>query len=40
MDPAKKEWRLERIYADTNLGIVLLDEDRYREASETFARGL
>jgi tetratricopeptide (TPR) repeat protein len=40
MDPAKKEWRLERIYADTNLGIVLLDEDRYREAAETFARGL
>ncbi len=40
MDPAKKEWRLERIYADTNLGIVLLDEDRYREAADTFARGL
>lgn len=40
IDPAKKEWRLERIYADNNLGIVLLDEDHYREAADTFARGL
>jgi len=40
IDPAKKEWRLERIYADTNLGIVLYDENHYREAGEAFARGL
>lgn len=40
LDPGKKEWRLERIYADTNLGIVLMNRNRYREASATFQRGL
>ena len=39
LDPAKKEWRLERIYADTNLGIVLANQNKYREASATFDMG-
>jgi tetratricopeptide (TPR) repeat protein len=40
LDPRRSEWRLERIYADTNLGIVLLKLNRFAEASRTFARGL
>jgi eukaryotic-like serine/threonine-protein kinase len=40
LDPGKKEWRLERIYADTNLGIVLQDRRKFREASATFQHGL
>jgi tetratricopeptide (TPR) repeat protein len=40
LDPSKKEWRLERIYADTNLGIVLANQNKYREASTTFEHAL
>lgn len=40
MDPEKAEWRLERIYADTNLGVLLLEQNRHREAAATFRSGL
>lgn len=40
LDPNKKEWRLEQIYADTNLGIILLEKGSYREASAIFQRSL
>ena len=38
--PNKPEYRLERIYADTNLGTVLMDQRRYREAAEVFQQSL
>ncbi|MDQ3077971.1 MAG: TIR domain-containing protein [Pseudomonadota bacterium] len=38
--PGKPEYRLERIYADTNLGTVLLAERRYREAADTYQTSL
>lgn len=40
IDSSRKEWQLEPIYADTNLGILMLKQNRYREASATFRRGL
>lgn len=40
IDPNRKEWKLEPLYADTNLGIALLKQHKYGEASATFARGL
>jgi len=33
IDPANRTWRLEPIYADNNLGIALLAQNKYREAS-------
>ena len=38
--PARAEYRLERIYADTNLGTVLMRQRRYREAAETYQQML
>ena len=38
--PDKKEYRLEEVYANTNLGTVLMDEHRYREAAETYQSSL
>jgi eukaryotic-like serine/threonine-protein kinase len=40
LDPDKREWRLETIYADHNLGTALIEQKRYREASEMFERVL
>jgi len=34
--PANTDYRLERIYADTNLGTVLKQQRRYREAAEVY----
>jgi eukaryotic-like serine/threonine-protein kinase len=34
--PDKKDYRLEQIYANTNLGTVLMDQRRYREAVRTY----
>lgn len=40
LDPSRKEWRLEAISADTNLGIVLLQDLHYQESARIFARAL
>ena len=40
IDAERKEWQLEPIYADTNLGLLMIKENRFREASATFQRGL
>lgn len=40
IDGNKPEWRLEAIYADTNLGIVLYEGGRYAPAERTFAAAL
>ena len=40
IDPNNRKWRLERIYADTNLGNILIKNTHYREASATFQRSL
>jgi tetratricopeptide (TPR) repeat protein len=40
IDPDNKAWRLEPIYAETNLGAILIEEARYREAAEAFQRSL
>ncbi|HEY0165369.1 MAG TPA: toll/interleukin-1 receptor domain-containing protein, partial [Sphingomicrobium sp.] len=36
LQPEKPEWRLEQQYADSNLGIVLLDLRRFAEAAAVF----
>ena len=36
LEPGKRQWQLERIYADMNLGSLLLDQHRYREAASAF----
>ncbi len=38
--PGKSEYRLEQIYADGNLGTVLLDERRFRPAIQAFQASL
>ncbi len=40
IDPNKPEWRLEAIYADTNLGVLLYETGQYRAAEQTFATEL
>lgn len=40
LDPSKTEWQMERIYADANLGIVLLRVRRYREGAAVFQASL
>jgi tetratricopeptide (TPR) repeat protein len=40
IDPVRKEWQLEPIYADTNLGILLQKQHRFREASSVFQNQL
>jgi len=34
--PNQPDYRMERIYADTNLGTVLMDERRFADASQTY----
>ena len=36
INPGKPEWQLEGIYADTNLGMLLLEQSRFGEASTVF----
>jgi tetratricopeptide (TPR) repeat protein len=36
--PGDKKYRLERIYAESNLGTVLVDQRKYRDAAETYQR--
>ncbi len=36
LEPNNKDYRLEQIYANTNLGTVLMDQRRYREAARTY----
>lgn len=38
--PDKKEYRLEQVMANTNLGAVLVDQSRYREAAATYTASL
>jgi tetratricopeptide (TPR) repeat protein len=40
IDPAKPEWRLEAIYADTNLGTLQLRKRQYHAAAATYQRVL
>ena len=40
LSPGRPEYQLERISADSNLGTVLLDQRRYREAAEVFQQSL
>jgi len=40
LEPAKPEWRLEAIYADTNLGTLQLGKRQYRAAVATYQRVL
>ncbi len=40
IEPGKPEWRLEGIYADHNLGMLLLEQSRFRDASAVFRSGL
>jgi len=40
LSPDKKEYRLEQVYANNNLGAVLLDQRRYRAMAETFQASL
>ena len=40
IDPDNKEWRLEPVYANTNLGVILLEERQFREASAIFQHSL
>lgn len=37
LEPGKKEWRLEAIYADTNLGMVLLARQEFGQAIHLFS---
>lgn len=36
--PTNNDYRLERIYAESSLGAVLIDQRKYREAAETYQR--
>ena len=38
--PNNKDYRLEQVYADTNLGTVLMSQARYREATRTYRSSL
>jgi tetratricopeptide (TPR) repeat protein len=40
IDAAKPEWRLEAVYADSNLGLVLIESGRYQAAERTYASAL
>ena len=40
IDPSNPKWQLEQKYADTNLGIVLVDVGRYQEAAGVFRHSL
>ena len=39
-DPSNPEWQMEGIYADTNMGILLLESGRYGEAATVFENSL
>ncbi|QDP19635.1 toll/interleukin-1 receptor domain-containing protein [Sphingomonas xanthus] len=38
LEPGNQDYQLEQIYAETNLGTVLMDQRRYRDAAATFQR--
>jgi tetratricopeptide (TPR) repeat protein len=38
--PDKNEYRVEQVYANTNLGTVLMDQRRYRDAAATYQASL
>ena len=40
IDPANPKWQLEGKYADTNLGILILEQRRFPEAAAIFQRSL
>ena len=40
LDPGKKDYRLEEIYANSNLGTLLMDERRYAQAAPAFEASL
>jgi tetratricopeptide (TPR) repeat protein len=40
IDPTNPEWQMEGVYADTDLGVILMDEGRYSEAGGVFANAL
>jgi len=40
LDPDKPEWQMESSYAETNLGVMLNEQERHREAEPFFIRGL
>ena len=39
-DPSNPDWQMEGIYADTNLGILLLESGRYGDAATVFENSL
>ena len=39
-DPGNQKWRLEQVYADQNLGVVLYEQRRFAEAGRRFDRAL
>jgi tetratricopeptide (TPR) repeat protein len=39
-DPSNPKWQMEGIYADTNLGILLLESGRYAESATVFENSL
>lgn len=40
LNPAKPDWQMEVSYAETNLGVMLVDQGRYEEAEPAFAKAL
>ncbi|MEO5971829.1 MAG: toll/interleukin-1 receptor domain-containing protein [Sphingomicrobium sp.] len=40
IEPANPKWRMERLYADTNLGAILVETRRYGEAAAIFQSSL
>jgi tetratricopeptide (TPR) repeat protein len=40
LNPAEKKWQLEKAYADTNLGLLLLQDARFSKASPVFREAL
>ena len=40
LNPGEKKWQLEKVYADTNLGMVLLREAEFGRASSVFRQAL
>ena len=40
IDPSNPKWQMEGVYADTNLGTLLVDSGRYSEASAMFENSL
>ncbi len=40
LNPGKPEWQMESSYAESNLGVMLNEQERHAEAEPFFARGL